>query len=123
MIFHASCLAENYSSTSDVNIVARSADTDKLIITIGCFQKLPEKNQNLRLWLEMGTETKKNTLRYVSGNQIYSPLCCVSYFLQRYQLSIPCLAVTMQQHSLEKVKFALSNVYEIAKKLNVLSQI
>ena len=75
MIFHASCLAENYSSTSDVNIVARSADTDKLIITIGCFQKLPEKNQNLRLWLEMGTETKKNTLRYVSGNQIYSPLC------------------------------------------------
>ena len=75
MIFHVSYLAENYSSTSDVNTVARSADTDKLIITIGCFQKLPEKNQNLRLWLEMGTETKKNTLRYVSGNQIYSPLC------------------------------------------------
>ena len=59
MIFHVSCLAENYSSTSDVNVVARSADTDSLIITVGCFQKLLEKNQKLRLWLEMGTETKK----------------------------------------------------------------
>ena len=59
MIFHVSYLAENYSSTSDVNTVARSADTNSLINTIGCFQKLLEKNQKLRLWLEMGTETKK----------------------------------------------------------------
>ena len=28
----------------------------------------------------------------------------VSYFLQRYRLSKPCLARTTQQHSLEKVK-------------------
>ena len=103
MFFHVSCLAENYSSTSDVNVVVRSTDTDGLIIAVGGFQKLMEKHQKLKLWLEMGVETK-NTLRYVNVNQIYS------YFLLRYQLSMPCLAVTTQQHSLEKVKFALSNI-------------
>ena len=71
MFFHVSCLAENYSSTSDVNVVVRSTDTDSLIIDVGCFQKLLEKHQKLKLWLEMGVETK-NTLRYVSVNQIYS---------------------------------------------------
>ena len=73
MFCHVSCLAENYSSTSDVNVVVRSTDTDSLIIDVGCFQKLLEKHQKLKLWLEMGVETK-NTLRYVSVNQIYSSL-------------------------------------------------
>ena len=49
MFFHVSCLAENYSSTSDVNAVVRSTDTNSLIIDIGCFQKLLEKHQKLRL--------------------------------------------------------------------------
>ena len=35
-------------------------------------QKL-EKNANLKLWLEMGVESK-NTLRYVSVNQLYYTL-------------------------------------------------
>ena len=73
MFFHVSCLAENYSSTSDVNVVVRLADTDSLIIAVGCFQKLLEKHLKLKLWLEMGVETK-NTLRYVSVNQIYLSL-------------------------------------------------
>ena len=71
MFFHVSCLAENYSGTSDVNVVVRSTDADCLKIAVGCFQRLLEKH--LRLWLEMGVETK-NTLRYVSMNQIYSSL-------------------------------------------------
>ena len=73
MFFHVSCLAENHSSTSDVNVVVRSTDADNLMIAIGCFQKLQEKYQKRRLWLEMGVETK-NTVRYVSVNQIYSSL-------------------------------------------------
>ena len=44
-----------------------------LIIAVGCFQKLLEKHQKLKLWLEMGVETK-NTLRHVNVNQIYSSL-------------------------------------------------
>ena len=105
--FHVSCLAENFSSTSDVNVVVRSTDTDSLIIIVGYFQKLLKKYQKLKLWLEMGVEIK-NTLRYVSVNQIYSSLGQLLFL--RYQLSMPCLAATTQQHSLEKVKFALSNV-------------
>ena len=58
MFFHVSCLAENYGSTSDVNVVVRSTDTDGLIIAVGGFQKLLEKHQKLKLWLEMGVETK-----------------------------------------------------------------
>ena len=50
-----------------------STDTDSLIIAVGCFQKLLEKHQKLKLWLEMGVEAK-NTLRHVSVNQIYSSL-------------------------------------------------
>ena len=56
--FHVSYLAQNYSSTSDVNVVVQSTDTDSLIIDVGCFQKLLEKHQKLKLWLEMGVETK-----------------------------------------------------------------
>ena len=73
MFCQVSCLAENYISTSDVNVVVQSTDTDSLIIDVGCFQNLLEKHQKLKLWLEMGVETK-NTLRYVSVNQIYSSL-------------------------------------------------
>ena len=58
MFFHVSCLAENYSGTSDVNVVVRSTDADSLKIAVGCFQRLLEKHQKLRLWLEMGVETK-----------------------------------------------------------------
>ena len=74
MFFHVLCLAESYSCTSDVNVVVRSTDTDSLIIAVGCFQNLLEKHQKLKLWLEMGVETK-NALRYVTVNQIYSSLC------------------------------------------------
>ena len=49
MFFHVSCLAENYGSTSDVNVVVRSTDTDGLIIAVGGFQKLLEKHQKLKL--------------------------------------------------------------------------
>ena len=73
MFFHVLCLAESYSCTSDVNVVVRSTDTDSLIIAVGCFQNLLEKHQKLKLWLEMGVETK-NALRYVTVNQIYSSL-------------------------------------------------
>ena len=84
MFFHVSCLAENSSSTSDVNIVVRSTDTDSLITTIGCFQKLLQKHQKLRFWLKMGLETK-NTVRHVHVNQIYLSLgqllsSALSYF-------------------------------------------
>ena len=58
ILFPVSCLAENYSSTSDVNVVVRSTDTDSLIIAVGCFQKLLEKHQKLQLLLEMGVERK-----------------------------------------------------------------
>ena len=67
VFFHVSCLAENYSSKFDVNVVVRATDTDRLIIAVGCFQTLLEKHQKLRLWLEMGVETK-NILRYVTLN-------------------------------------------------------
>ena len=67
VFFHVSCLAENYSSNFDVNVVVRATDTDRLIIAVSCFQTLLEKHQKLRLWLEMGVETK-NILRYVTLN-------------------------------------------------------
>ena len=59
MSFHVSCLAENYSSASDVNVVLGSADRDSFIIAVGGFQNLLEKHQKLRLWFEMGVEKKK----------------------------------------------------------------
>ena len=70
MFFHVSCLTENYSSTSDINAVVLSTDTDSVIIAVGCFQKLLEKHQKLKFWLEMRVE-RKNTLQHVSMNQIY----------------------------------------------------
>ena len=73
MFFHVSCLAENYSSTSDVNNVVRSTDANSLITTIGCFQKLLQKHQKLRFWIKIGLETK-NTVRHVRMNQIYLSL-------------------------------------------------
>ena len=46
MFFHVSCLAENYSSTFDVNVAVQSTDADTLITAIGCFQKLLENIKN-----------------------------------------------------------------------------
>ena len=53
MFFHFSYLAEVYSST-----FCAITDTDSLIIAVGCFQRLLEKHQKLKLWLEMEVETK-----------------------------------------------------------------
>ena len=40
IFFHAVYLAENYSSTYEVNVVAQPANTVSLIIAIGCLQNL-----------------------------------------------------------------------------------
>ena len=100
MLFHVSCLAENYSSTSDVYVAVQSTDADS-------FQRLLEKHQKLRFWLEMGVETK-NTLPYVSVNQIYSSLGQLLFSVLRAFHAL--FGWTTQQHSLEKVKFAPSDV-------------
>ena len=78
MFFHVLYLAENYSSTSEVNAVARPTNTGSLIIiAIGCFQKLLEKHQKLRLWFKMGVETKK----YIAISQRESNILVFVYFL------------------------------------------
>ena len=111
MFFRVSCLAENYSNTSDVNIVVRLTDTISLTIAVGRFQKLLEKHQKLKFWLEMGVETK-NTLRYVTLTQIdlFLGQLLSSALPALPSSALPCLAATAQHHSLEKVNLALSNV-------------
>ena len=52
------------------NVVIRTADTDVLIIAIGCLASI---DPNINIWLEVGLFTK-NTLRYISVNQLYSKL-------------------------------------------------
>ena len=57
------------STSETINIVVRTVDADCLIIALGCFKRLREMG-SVNLWLEVGLETK-NTLRYISINQIY----------------------------------------------------
>ena len=105
---HFSFLAENYSSNSDVNIVVWSTDIDSLIIAVGCFQKLLEKHEKLKLWVEIGVKSKKCIA--ICQHESYMLIFGSVYFLLCYQFSMPSLAATTEQHSLEKIKFALSNV-------------
>ena len=48
MLFHVAYLAENYPSSTTVNVVVLSLDTDCSVIGIGCFHKLIEKNQSFK---------------------------------------------------------------------------
>ena len=64
MIYHLK------SITAPNNVVIRTADTDVLIIALGCFSSL---NQQVNTWLEVGLYTK-NTLRYISVNQLFLKL-------------------------------------------------
>jgi hypothetical protein len=52
------------------NVVIRTIDTNVLVIVLGCFSSLP---QELDIWIETGVYTK-NTLRYISVNQIFQEL-------------------------------------------------
>ena len=92
--FHVSCLAENFSSTSDVNVVVRSTDTDSLIIAVGCFQNLLKKHQKLKLWLEMGVENKK----YIAICQRESNILVLGSVTFFCVTSFPCL-VWLRLHS------------------------
>ncbi|XP_057305868.1 uncharacterized protein LOC130647831 [Hydractinia symbiolongicarpus] len=58
------------SIQTPANVVIRTIDTDVLIIALGCLSKLPN---SLNIWMETGVYTK-NTLRYISINQIYQKL-------------------------------------------------
>ena len=62
MIFHL--------ATIQPPAVLRTIDTDVFIIALGCFSSL---NEDLQVWMETGVYTK-NTLRYISVNQIYRKL-------------------------------------------------
>ena len=64
MIFHLK------SIVSPNNVVIRTADTDVLIIALGCFSSL---DQQVNTWLEVGLYSK-NTLRYISVNQLFRKL-------------------------------------------------
>ena len=55
------------------NFVVRTNDVDCLIIAIGCLEKLQSLNQNIKLWIEVGVESKNN-LRYISTNQIHESI-------------------------------------------------
>ena len=52
------------------NFVVRTNDADCLIIAVGCLDKLKSLNKNIKVWLEVGVESKNN-LRYISINQIH----------------------------------------------------
>jgi len=64
MPFHLSMLP------SPSNIVIRTVDTDVLLIALGAHNNLAEGK---KVWIETGIITK-NTLRYISVNQIYDNL-------------------------------------------------
>ena len=68
MIYHVGQLP------SETNVVVRTADTDVVVIALGCFHQLQDK----RIWMESGIQSKNN-LRYISINHIFhqlgEPLC------------------------------------------------
>ena len=64
ILFHVSSLQPS------TNVVMRTVDTDVLVIALGSFSFLPEE---LNIWMEFGIYSK-NTLRYISVNQIYKAL-------------------------------------------------
>ena len=61
MIFHVT------STEEDSNVVIRTADTDVLIIALGCISQIPPY---INLWLYVGLYSK-NTLRYINVNKSY----------------------------------------------------
>ena len=92
MIFHAK------STQPGSNVVIRTIDTDVLVIVLGC---LNEFDANTKIWIEIGIQSK-NTLRYISVNQIHETLG-----LEFCQALLHCthsLGVTIQQVFLEKEK-------------------
>ncbi|KAJ8967438.1 hypothetical protein NQ314_002886 [Rhamnusium bicolor] len=64
ILFHISKLPES------INVVIRASDTDILIIAVGNLHKLTNK---VHIWIKTGLQSK-NTLRYVSVNDIYTSL-------------------------------------------------
>ena len=52
------------------NVVVRTADTDCLIITLGCTSRIDDE---IKILLEVGTNSK-NTLRYISIDDLYLEL-------------------------------------------------
>ena len=52
------------------NVVIRTADTDCLVIGLGC---KPLYDASLKIWLEVGLRSK-NTLRYINLNQLHESL-------------------------------------------------
>ena len=65
MIYHLK------SITAPNNVVILTADTDVLIIALCCFSSLDQ--QVINTWLEIGLYAK-NTLRYISVNQLFSDI-------------------------------------------------
>ena len=63
MIYHIGQLP------SRTNVVVRTADTDVVVIALGCFHQLQDK----RIWVESGIQSKNN-LRYISINQLFDQL-------------------------------------------------
>ena len=52
------------------NVVIRTADTDYLIIGLGCREKL---DPSLKMWLEVGVQSS-SYLRFISVDSVYSSL-------------------------------------------------
>jgi hypothetical protein len=63
MIFHLTKLQPA------LNVVIRTADTDVLLIALGCFEHI----NYINLWLEVGLYTR-NTLRFINVNQLHNKL-------------------------------------------------
>ena len=75
-MFHhiaSSTLLHQSNSDAESNMVVRTNDVDCLVIAIGCFENLLALNKNIKLWLEVGVESKNN-LRYINVNEIYENL-------------------------------------------------
>ena len=69
MIFHVTSTEENS------NVVIRTADTDVLIIALGCIRQVP---LFINLWLEVGLYSK-NTPQYINVKKLHGkigdPVC------------------------------------------------
>lgn len=63
MLYHAGQL------TRGTSIVIRTIDTDVVVIALGCFHHLKDKN----IWVESGVQSKNN-LRYININKLYDHL-------------------------------------------------
>lgn len=64
MFFHLTSVPDNS------NVVIRTADTDCLVIALGCNSKI---NPSVKTWLEVGVQTN-NSQRYISINSIHAKI-------------------------------------------------